>query len=218
MRNSALWLVLLLALPLGGCNILAYFLYLISPPEPMKTVEAGFDGLPKRSVVVVIYAGDKVLHDYPRSSLDLALAIGDELKNEEKIKDVTVIPPERVDAYQNKNMYWGEEDKTQLGRRFGADFVLLISVIEYSMHQRGSINVSRGRIVAEASLYETARPEHSARVWRTPDVRAVLDNAPSGRPFEDTQLAYNTRRIFAEKLVKNFYEHKVPANPEERMR
>ena len=78
--------------------------------------------------------------------------------------------------------------------------------------------MSRGRIVAEASLYETARPEHSARVWRTPDVRAVLDNAPSGRPFEDTQLAYNTRRIFAEKLVKNFYEHKVPANPEERMR
>ena len=85
MRNSVLWLVLLLALPLGGCNILAYFLYLISPPEPMKTVEAGFDGLPTRSVVVVIYAGDKVLHDYPRSSLDLALAIGDELKNEEKM-------------------------------------------------------------------------------------------------------------------------------------
>ena len=214
MPGRILWTLLLFLPPVGGCNIVAYFLHLVAPPEPMKTVKADFDGLPGNSVAVVVYATDKVAYEYPYSRLHLAAAIGQELKAQ--VEKVTVIDPRRVAAYQEDNIYWDRQGKTELGRRFGADFVLFVAVMEYTMREPGSINLFRGRIVAEASLYKTSLPERRARVWRAADIRVTFpERAPAGRRGEDDrQLAYTTRKRFAAKLVKKFYDHEAPKGPD----
>jgi hypothetical protein len=205
------------AMALAGCNIAAYFLHLIAPPEPTRWEDAAYDGLRGKTVAIVIYAHRDVLQAYPRVRQDLSLVVADELKA--RVEDIRIVPPDKVCAYQRDNLHWASEERTVLGRTLGGDAVLFISLVEYSTATPGAMGLLyRGRIVAEASVYDCAKPERDARVWRSEDIRvAHPEGSPGGQPADDDrQIAYWTRRKFADALVKKFYRHKVPKEPGER--
>jgi len=213
MARKLLIPVLLLAVVTTGCEGVAYSLYLIAPPEPVKTVKAEFAGMAGHNVAIVIYADEKVQLEYPYARLRVASVIAAELRKH--IKNITVIDPRRVIRYQHENIRWDEMDKTELGKRFGADYALYVTLVEYTTRERGMINLFRGSIVAEAAVYQTSLPERQARVWRVSEIRVLYPpEAPMGQPGEDDrEIRYETERSFADKLVKKFYKHKAPKNP-----
>lgn len=197
---------------LGGCNILGYFGYLIAPEGPTKKVEAEFDGLEGHSVAVVIYSDQKVQFEHPWAASELSHTITEELR--EQVKHITVLDPKRVLKYQAEHVRWDTIEKTSLGKDLDVDFVLYVTLIEFATRQPGAMHLYQGHIVAEASIWDVSQPERQGRVWYAGDLAATHPDTPVGQlSQDDREIRYNVERLFAEKLAKKFYKHKVPKEP-----
>jgi len=209
--TKKLLIPLLLASALsGGCKPAAYLLYTLWPGLHEKDVKAEYAELSGKTVAVVVYVDKRTEFEYPEVRQTVSGAVMGRLA--EHVKDVNVVEPYRVVKYQDENIYWDEMDKTELGKAFGADCVLFISLLEFTTREPGSQNLYRGRITAQASLYKVALPERKARVWKGQDIKVRYpETDPTGEPREsDRVIREMTERLFAEDLVKKFYDHKVP--------
>jgi len=192
-----------------GCQPTGYLLYLFTPAAQAKTVEAEFHGLEGRRVAVVIYADPRVQYDYPFARLTVATAVGSELRN--RLKGVTVIEPAKIIKYQDQNTYWESMEKTELAKALGADYVLMISLMEYTTRELGSVDLLRGRITAQCSVCQAGLAERESCVWRGKDIVIVYPpDRPAGAAGDnDTAIRVSTERLFAEELTRKFYKHKV---------
>ena len=210
MTRKLLIPLLLAAVTLTGCQPMAYFLYLVWPGSRTRKVKAEFAGLPGKSVVIVIYCDKRVQYEHPNVRLSVSSAVAGEL--EKNVDDITVIDSRRVVKYQDGNIYWDEMEKTQLGKSFGADFLLFVSLVEYSTREPGSLNLYRGRINAQAGLHQASMPEREARLWRNKAIRVIHPkDDPTGLLRDDDRaVREKTEAIFADKLAKKFYDHEVP--------
>ena len=201
-----------IAAPIAGCNHAAYWLHAFAPPSPMKTVNAECDRLPGKSVAVVIYADQSVQYEYPLARVELSAAIGEELK--ERIDDATVVDWRRIIKYQESNSDWTSMDRAELGKLFSADFVLYVSLAEFTLREPGSLNLYRGRVTADVSLHQSSAPPRGSYIWRGDDVRVVYPQKGYGQLLETNrqiqELSYNTVKAFAAELAGKFYKHKVP--------
>jgi len=210
-----LWSVLLLvpALGAGGCSGGRYLIYLLDPGAGKTTVPVNYD-LAGKTVAVVIYAGPETQLDYQNVQIEVFDAVAAEMKK--NVKGVKLIDPRRVIRYQAEKPDWNSEPPEKLCHVFGCDAVLLISLVEFTSREPGSVHLARGRITAQASVYEPGRPGPDARAagctWRSDTIRVIHpQDAPVGLPIgNDWALRMDTEKIFAAMLVRNFYEHKVP--------
>ncbi len=188
---------------------MGYLGYLLSPEPAKQTVEAEFNGLAGGRVAIMVFSDERVQYEYPYARLTLSAVVRAELT--ERIKDVTVIDPTRVCEYQDEHIDWDSMDKTVLAKDLGADYVLFVVLVEYSTREPGSVNLYRGRITAQVGLYQADLPEQSARVWRCDRLAVVYPlEDPVGLLGEDDRVIRGTvERMFADALVKKFYDHKV---------
>lgn len=213
MRNCVLYLLLCL-LPLNsGCGCINWLAHVTAPSAPTKNVKAQFGDLKAKTVAVAVYAGPETLLDYQTVQLEISDAVVAELRK--RVSKVTVVNPLQVIRYQDENPGWTALPPEKLCRDLGADFVLLVSLMEFSTRAPGSIHLARGRIIAEASLYKSSQPGENPSgrpVWRSQLIRVVYpEQSPLGVPVsDDRDIRLRTARIFAERLAKNFYDHKVP--------
>lgn len=208
MRNVfAIFLVACLV-SLTGCNIIAWPLYVLAP-APKKTVKAEFDKLPGKTVAVLVWADMDTLYEYPYVREELSTAINQEL--ESNIRDVRVIDPLRVVRFQDSDVRWHSRPMDEVGRSLEADYVLYISLAEFSTYAPGSISLPKGRITAHVSIWDTG-PQADAGsgcVWQA-DSMTVEQEADSQVLLQnDTLLRTVTQRRFAEALARRFYDHKV---------
>jgi len=199
-----------LALASAGCEQTGYLLYLFAPEGPTKSVEAEFSGLENRRVAVVIYADPRVQYEYPFARLTVATAVGEELRK--RVKGVSPVDPARAIKYQDQNAYWESMGKTELAKALGVDHVLLVALVEYTTREPGSVDLLRGMIVAQCSVYQADLPERDSAVWRGKDISIMYPpGGPAGAAGEDdTTIRVATERLFAEELARKFYKHKVP--------
>ncbi|HUS92839.1 MAG TPA: hypothetical protein VM695_13355 [Phycisphaerae bacterium] len=195
---------------LSGCDAMAYTLYVLFPSAREKEVEAECKELAGQSLAIVVYADRQTEFAYPGVRRSVAAVVMGELT--QRLEGLRVIDPALVTRYQDNNIYWDETPKTDLGKAFMADYVLFLSLVEYSTREPGSLNLYRGRITAQAGLYKTLLPERKARVWSAREVRVRFpEHDPTGEPSEsDRVIRETTERLFADKLAKKFYDHKVP--------
>ena len=210
MARRWLWIGLLTALPLvSGCPMSRWLAYVALGGKDKK-VQAEFAELSGKSVVVVVYVDKGVQYEYPNVCLTVSATVAEELRK--NVEPSEVIDPRRVVKYQDANIYWDEMDKTALGKHFGADYVLLLALVEFNTREPGSMNLYRGRITAEPSVYKVSLPERQARVWRGETIRVVYpEHDPAGQLREnDRAIRVKTEHLFADRLVKKFYDHKVP--------
>ena len=160
----------------------------------------------------MVTAEDSLLYEYADVRVQLSLVIAAEL--EKRVSGVSFVPPYRIVKYQDSDLGWRSMERGELGRKFGADFVLQINLMDYGMLEKGSASLYRGRITAEAELYNTTLPPGKTRVWRNP--RIQISYPEGGRPVSRIQggvrdLRYKTDKRFADALVKKFYDHKIKA-------
>jgi hypothetical protein len=208
MRNALLVLCLAAAPWLPGCQCLNWMAYVLAPSSSLQTVEPEFTALSNKTVAVVVFARPDILVEFDTAPVEISSIVSSELAA--RINGVSAIPPERILRYQDENPRWDSMPPGRLCRTFNSDYVLLISLIEFSTRERGSMHLARGRISAEAAVYSEDSPD--VPLWRTDMIRVVYpETAPVGVPARDDYATrVNAERIFADKLVRKFYKHKIP--------
>ena len=193
-----------------GCNVVRYIAHVFAPEAAQKTVQPEYAHLRGHSVAVVVFADAKTQYEQPHVELNLGAVVGTELF--EKVKDMTIVPASQVANFQRNHRQWETLDRTELGRRLGADYVLHISLEEFSTHEPGSLVLLRGRITAQVTLHKTSQKHSDGAVWRSGTMRVLFPpSGPTGEPAAtEENVRYETSRIFAAKLVSKFYKHKEP--------
>jgi len=209
LKKLTLAILVAATVTLGGCNILGPIGPLIAP-EPTVTVEPEYTDLPGHSIAVVVYADISLEYEYPNARRELTAYLSQELVR--NVKNLTAIDPMTTLQFQEQNLSWADLDRTEIGRRLGGDYVLFVSLMEFSMREKGSADLYRGRIAAEVNLYKTSLPEYQASVWRNSDIRVMFpeDKTASHVDRNDIRIRIETERQFVDQVVKKFYRHKVP--------
>ena len=193
--------VLVVAISISGCGLINWVSYVFAPASRMKTIKAEFDGLKGKSVAVVVYADLETQVDYPTVQLELC--------------DVVAA----VIRYQSENPRWDIMPPEKLCEVFDCDYVLLISLMEFSTRERGSVYLVRGRIKADVSVYQAglSSTDGANPVWRGEPISVQYPQQSTlGVPAENERaIRVQTERLFATELVKKFYDYKVPKEADE---
>ena len=209
MRRVQLLALVLAASVAGGCNMLAYPLYLISPGESKATKKAEFAGLAGKTVAIMVYADMETQFEYPSAKLELTMLVGQEILKQ--VKDAKVIDPHRTVVYQEEDIHWDAKPRPELAKLFKADYVLYIALSEFTTHEAGSMNLARGRINAQASLWAAQPPPGGETgVWRKSSISILWPkDQPAGiLTGNDDSVRMMIEKLFAEELVRYFYDHK----------
>ena len=195
---------------MGGCGYMAY----IFAPEPIEHIPAECPELEGHSVAIVIYANPDVMYEYPTAKIELSVMLAQQFA--ENAKGIKVLAPEKVIKYQAENVNWDTMDKTRLGAVLGVDFVLFISLVEFTTREPGSVNLFRGRIVAEGSVYQCSLPERRARIWHNGSLDATfpLEAPVSGFGGSEGPIRVRTEADFCKALVRKFYNHDINTEDE----
>jgi len=199
-------LVLTLILTASGCGPVMYFLW---PFGRTVTIDAEFEGIENRTVAVVIFANETTQFEYPWAALNLSAMTSAALRN--NVKGVTTIDPHQITAYQEKNIHWAAMDKTDLARVLKADYVLHVSLVEFTTAEEGFVDTLRGTVNGEIKLYDASKPESDACVYSCSSVKVQFPKTPTVR---NARNEANIRQIimakFSDKLAKKFYTYDIP--------
>ena len=204
---------LLGAVVLSGCPGARYGLWLFTDPETKK-IKAEFEGLEGHSVAVVIYADERVQLDYPNVRMTLGAQIVNQLRV--NVKKIQVVDSFAVARYQDENLYWDTQDKKKTADDLKVDYVLIVSLLEFSTRAAGQMNAYQGRIGAEAKLYSASKEEGENCDWETEDLLDVIyPDLAQYSPRSEPIIRRDTEQRFAEMLGKKFYNHKIKMEKEQ---
>ncbi len=208
-RTWMLWILLVL----GGCDAAGYSLWLLTPREDKK-VQAEFNDLSKHTLAVVFFVDEKTQLDYPNVRLTLGAKITEEFRK--NVKDIKVIDPIRVTRYQDENIHWDTQEKKTTAKDLKADFLLIISLVEYSTRVPGQVNAFQGRISAEAKLYDAVLDEGDNLLWKSKDsLDVVFPKLPQYSERAEPSIRQVTEQMFADMLAKKFYDHEQTVDVED---
>jgi len=200
-------LLLLLTACLCGCEAGRWLAYVFAPVASRETVEAEFNELAGKRVAVIVFTDDATQVDYPLARLTISQKVDEALRA--NVKGIQTLGADRVIQYQEENIRWDEYDKTRICRDLDVDYLLYLSVLEFSTLESGSMSLYRGRITVEPKVYDAAMQEHTACVWKGEAIRVVYpENAP-GRIENAGVVRHGAEMALAERLAKKFYKHKT---------
>jgi len=210
----AVGLALLLALAAGGCELLGQAIaWPIAPRHPKKQVKAEY-ALQARQLVIVPYAGNDILFEYPTAPLEISRDIVHQIGGNLKGRVEVIVNPVRVARWQESNLEWPNMSLSAIAEAFQADTLLYVELERYSMYEEGSPNLLRGRVRARVQVVEvgdTAGPAYEECVESLfPEQRPVAEGELSERRIRAT-----VNQLFARDVVRKFYDHEVPLRGEE---
>ncbi len=174
------------------------------------TIKPEYAGLPGQKVAVVIVADEAMLFEHKFLRRQIASVVNYEFSK--RMKTVETILPQRITRYQDAHLDWAKETTASLGERFGADYVMMITVRNFRLLEPGSTRLYRGNLAASVELVKTVSGEN---VW---SAALIEDSFPRrGEKVENmvgglAAIRLKVQRRFAERLVQNFYPRKERGN------
>jgi hypothetical protein len=196
-----------------GCSGLRYWSYVFFGDSGRKKVDAEFEDLENKRVAVVIFLDQSVYFEHPQVDLRIALALRGELTK--NVPGVRVVDPRSVIAYQESDLNWAALPKTELARKFNADYVLMVNIPEFSTSEPGTARLFRGNAVASPALYKAGVPEDESCVWYEDAIRVTWPKESQGEyGRSDAKVKSETIARLADRLAKFFYDHEVPVEQE----
>jgi len=180
-------LVSLLAIP--GCNYFIALGYLIggAPQE-----EPLFEKETKKSmtdkdvrVAVVCYASDELKYRF--DNIDHIIA--SRVTNQMASKKIEMVPYDEIRAWLNENPDWDTAE--DVGAEFDVTYVVYIDVSDFSLYERDSNSLFRGRCDAIVSVYEMETGGEGRRIFSR-DVNSVY---PLQVPRSATDVSHDTFRM-----------------------
>ncbi len=201
------------ALSQGGCSGLRYWSYVFFGDSGTREVDAEFDKLENKRVAVVIYLDRSVYYEHPQADLQIAYALRGQLT--QNIDGIRVVDPRTVIAYQESDLNWAALPKTELARKFNADYVLMVNVPEFSTSEPGTVRLFRGNIVASPALYQAGVPEEKSCVWYEDAIRVTWPEETQGKyGRSDASVKKVTIALLADRIAKFFYDHEEAVEQE----
>lgn len=190
-----------------GCN-LAALPFLLWGEEKTRDVPAAYPYLQDKDVLVLVWAETATLFEYPHLRYELNDHIAQAL--ESRVKGVECIAPKRVAAMQDSEPEWDKRHPSFWGQRFQADRVLLVEVLEAGTREPGATHLYRGRIVANAAVYDPEYGRRAGPAWESDDaIRAVYPEAgPGAYGVDDDFVRRMAMEQFALELAGKFYDRK----------
>lgn len=210
-----LLLVMLALTPLfGGCGIIRYIAHAFAI-DIGETVEAEYEGLAGKTVAVIIDSGgriDSIEFEHPGTQWHVSDRVSIEL--EDRIEGLKAVNALQIVKYQKEHSGWEDVPKGRLARTLKADFVLSLTLVEFSTNDPSAGHLNSGRMAAEVALYEASDAERGEPVWRNADLlTAAYPSRAAGdlNVTDESRIAVAQKTIerFAAKLARKFYKHKA---------
>jgi hypothetical protein len=191
-----------------GCNIISVPFVLFAP-DPTKKIPAEFAKIEGKRVLILVWAEQATLYEYPHVQLESATHIRYFLR--EKFKDLDVVSPTEVERYMQGHPDWSTEHPARLGRQFKADFVMMVELMEFSTREPGSPGLFRGRVRARVTVYDLSFGEEQPNGISLKPAEAVY---PPDKPIgvlraDDRTIRAETYKEFGRNVAQKFYEHEV---------
>ncbi len=206
-----------LLLECTGCSYAGFLAAILAPEASKKKVMPEFDGLPGKTVAVVVYAGPDIQVDYLAAQRDTSAIVSNQLGA--NIKGLKTVNPDVILRYQDENPGWDTAPPGAMCKPLRCDYVLMISLQEYSVREPGMVALMRGKIVAQAVLHKP-EPESYDKpspppAWRAERLEVIFPpDKPEGVPTENEYaIRMGTVQVFADTLAKKFYKHEIKEKP-----
>jgi len=194
-------------LSITGCLKEALFIGLLVGGPP--SVEPEFDKWTKTSmtdkgvsVAVVCFAPNEILLNNFKVDQSLSKYVANRL-HQHRIK---VMNPDRINAWMDQNPNW--ERAVEIGEAFGVTYVINIDLEDYSLYERDSPNLYRGRSQVHVRVWEMDDDGEGEKIYE----KSLNSVYPLAVPRSTSQESLSTfRRKYlsrlSEEIGRLFYEH-----------
>jgi hypothetical protein len=197
----------LAALGLTGCNVLALPFFIFGP-EPAVEAQlkkvAAEDKKKEVKVLILTYGGLGLPTDFLRVDRDLTERLRTQLKagfeyNKENVK---IVGSRRVEEFKNEHPGWHTMDLEEIGKQFGADYVVYLEIRSLSLYEKGSINtLYRGRAEITVTLVDVNDTEEApvrrefSCLFPTEARQGIPVEDVNQQKFKDAFLNYVAKRL-----------------------
>jgi hypothetical protein len=218
-RTCLLITALTLAGVIQGCDFARFMAYLFAPKKT-KTIHAEYPHLGDSRLAILVYMPDQIKSDYPRAKSQITRFVVNEfgrVSGEGELDGLEVVDHAKSISFQRSHPQWESLPRTRIARQLQADYLLIVSVVEFSTRQYSDqIHLYQGNLLASANLYEAGKPEESACVWpvRGKHVGSFSHTFPEGTTTgrmdpNDLLVRQRVMQLFAQELAGRFYTRKV---------
>lgn len=191
-----------------GCSVLKYAGYVVAGEEKPVTVTAAYRGLENKSFAVLVNADEYALFKHPRLVVDVCRAVTSTVAAD--VSGSVPMDPDQLDTFQQDNPFWATSPPGELIQRLKVDRLLLVSLVDYSLHEPGNAHVWRGTIVANVDVVEAEAPDPDNSVYRA-IVKAVYPpNTSIGLLNSNARvIQFALLKAFGRKVTNLFVDHEV---------
>jgi hypothetical protein len=191
----------------AGCSPgqMAYFLLPESKADPGIRKLASDDK--KQQIKIAIVASTQALPtsvELMNADRQLAMLLAKQLFEQCQANDenVLIVGPQKVEEYKSTHPDWKDKGEREIGKHFGADYVIVLEIRSISLYERGSFNtVYRGQIDLGVDLIDIKHPdeplEHRDYTDGYPEKNfaEAVDNDKGYRDFREKFLNHVAKRI-----------------------
>ena len=188
---------------LAGCQA-SYFMM---GKEPKKTVGAEFGKLEGKTTAIVVWCDQATLDTDAKARFRVADTVRYYMQRD--IKKAKFANVREITEYQEQSgSDWEGLTNVELGKRFKADYVIRIDLVEYTARARDAREVLKGRVRATISVYDVEHAGGDRPVYTT-EVAATYpqDGRTDTLNATDLDVINGALRSFGEKVSQKFFEH-----------
>ena len=191
---------------LTGCNYFILLGYLIGGPP---SIEPDFNAVTGRSmaekektVAVVVYAPEDIQFDHSGIDFEINKYVSNRLHQHA----ISTISPIYVKKWMDENPDW--DIATEIGAAFETDYVIYIDIHEFSLYEKNSHNLYRGRTEAMISVFEMFEDGEGEKIYS----KELTSKYPLEVARDEAEESYNTFKgkylsRVSEEIGRHFYEH-----------
>lgn len=194
---------------LGGCQAIGWGVAAMAPPQKIKPLYK----IPADKRVLVFVDDKENPVSYPPIKRELTEAIGKGLVENKLVKE-TVSYDSLLDllAREPKFNNLGVAD---IGRKLNADLVIYVNIKAFRLREEEGSPLWEGELAVSIRVVDAWGKKGETRLW--PKEAGDFDVPSVGMPAKEepgdygAEMARDMATRLADKIVKMFYEHEVPA-------
>lgn len=190
----------------SGCNYFILLGYLIGGPpqlEPIFEKETNKSMTDKDvRVAVVCYAPDELKYQYDSIDHILARYLSHQLDQHK----IDVVRPADVRQWLEENREW--DTPVEVGAAFDVRYVVYVDISDFSLYERDSANLFRGRCEAIVTVYEMKADGNGRPIFS----RDLTSAFPTQVPRSSAEVSYESFRMeyfwrLSEEIGRMFYPY-----------
>lgn len=198
---------------LSGCQIMGYFANGFDRDNKVVDKKAQYLGLEGKTVAVLVAADEYTLFAHPEAPSAVSRAVSRQIAAD--IKNVTLMNPKDLAAFQKDNMYWHTMPYGDIVKRLKVDRVVFIDMAQFSTHDGSDKTLWRGTVDANVGIIASDNKNPDDLVFQTRTRARFPNDKPVGvLESNDESIKTGVIAAFAQKVSNLFRDHQAPVDEE----